>query len=234
MSAASAFGAFRIATAIFVRMENVTTTSRRNAHGGVSHTGRLLAATVLAGALAFSGPVLAQSFESQDPSESIADSEISVEGTRAAERLEDLMTSIENLPESVDRVKIITNMERIDVVYLSDMIDGGAPAELEEAVTENAERIDELQNGLEGSAIFYNALSSQRVNIADVVSILLDEPDATIFVRGVAPNSGVSDETIQDGDEAPAEDDAAMPAESEMPAEADAPADTEEPAAQPQ
>jgi hypothetical protein len=72
------------------------------------------------------------------------------------------------------------------------------------------------------------------VNIADVVSILLDEPDATIFVRGVAPNSGVSDETIQDGDEAPAEDDAAMPAESEMPAEADAPADTEEPAAQPQ
>jgi hypothetical protein len=144
------------------------------------------------------------------------------------------MTSIENLPESVDRVKIITNMERIDVVYLSDMIDGGAPAELEEAVTDNAERIDELQNGLEGSAIFYNALNSQRVNIADVVSILLDEPNATIFVRGVAPDAGVSDETIENGDDAPAEDDAAMPAENEMPADADAAADTEEPTAQPQ
>ncbi|WP_151986171.1 hypothetical protein [Rhizobium sp. EC-SD404] len=213
----------------------MTTTSRRNAHGG-----RLLAATILAGALAFSGLVQAQSFDSQDPSESIADSEISVAGTRAAERLEDLMASIENLPESVDRVKIITNMERIDVVYLSDMMDGGAPAELEEAVAENDERINELQNGIEGSAIFYNALNSQRVNIADVVSILLDEPNATIFVRGVAPDSGVSDETLEGSDEAPAEDDAEapaggeMPAASEAPAETDAPADVDEPAAQPQ
>ncbi|WP_099866825.1 hypothetical protein [Pararhizobium haloflavum] len=142
-------------------------------------------------ALLTATPAISQSFENRDASENIADSEISVEDTSAAERVDDLQQTIADLRESIDRVKIITNMEKIDVVYLSDMIEN-APPEVEEAIEASSERILELQKALEASAIFYNALTSREVNIPDVVSIDLDEPDATIFVRGVAPDQGVT------------------------------------------
>lgn len=142
--------------------------------------------------LAVSSPVLSQSFENQDASENIADSEITVEATKAAERADVLLETIAGLRESIDRVKIITNMEKIDVAYLSDLIGADAPAQVEEAIEANSERISELQKALEASAIFYNALTSRDVNIPDVLSIKLDEPNATIFVRGVAPDEGIS------------------------------------------
>lgn len=147
--------------------------------------------------LAVSSPVLSQSFENQDASENIADSEITVEDTKAAERADDLLQTIGSLNESIDRVKIITNMEKIDVAYLSDLIGADAPTEVEKAIEANSERISELQKALEASAIFYNALTSRNVNIPDVVSIALDEPNATIFVRGVAPDEGITIEEAQ-------------------------------------
>jgi TolA-binding protein len=179
--------------------------TRRIAHGATfaeRWSRRACVAAFLAGIAA--SPALSQSFEIQDSSENIADSEISVGDEQAAEHLDDLLQSIEDLRASIDRVKIITNTERIDVVYLRDMIES-APAELEQAIEENNALILELQKGLEASAIFYNALMSQEVNIPDVVSIRLDEPNATIYVRGVAPDQGVAIEDAPADPAAPAD-----------------------------
>ena len=209
-------------------MDEVSKTTRRNAATG--GTARLFAASMLGASLLLAGPAFSQSFESQDASESIADSEISVEDTSAADRADDLLQSIADLPQSIDRVKIITTMEKIDVVYLSDLIGANPPREIKDAIEASDERIRELQKGLEASAIFYNALTSRDVNIPDVVTITLDEPNATIFVRGVAPDQALSLEEVEgrtdepdtagEAEEAPA----ATGAEEAVPEEA-APAD---------
>lgn len=141
--------------------------------------------------------VQAQDFQRPNASENIADSEISVEDTRAADRADELLGTLNNLPASIDRLKIITTMEKIDVAYLSDLIGENAPESVQDAIAANDENINELQNAIEGSAIFYNALVSQEVNIPDVVSIKLDEPNATVFVRGVPPGAGVSIEQVE-------------------------------------
>lgn len=159
----------------------------------------VLAATCLALATAPTAAP-AQSFDNQDASENIADSEISVDDTKAAERTGELLENLASLPETTDRIKIITTMDRIDVVYLSDLIGENAPKEVREAIEANDERIDGLQQALEGSALFYNALSSRNVNLADVVTVRLEEPDATIFVRGVPPDQGVSLDAVNPED----------------------------------
>ena len=137
-----------------------------------------------------SGAAMAQSFENQDASETIAGSEISVGDTTASERLDALLAAIERVPEVTDRIKVMSDTNSIEVVYLSDAITGDAPEELEQAITENDERITALQQALQASAIFYNALTSQGVNIPDVVAAdIVDERDAIIYVRGVAPDA---------------------------------------------
>lgn len=188
-----------------------------------------LAASVLVAAL-IAGPVAAQDFQRPDAAENIADSEISVEDTNAAERTDELLQTIGTLPESVDRIKIITNMEKIDVVYLSDLVGENAPTEIAEAIEASEDRILQLQKAIESSAIFYNALTSREVNISDVVSIRLSEPDATIFVRGVPPDEGLTLDEVEAGSSegAPAESDAAE----EAPVEESG--GTEEPSAEPQ
>lgn len=172
---------------------------------------RMLVVAVACAALTASSPVLAQSFDRPDASENIADSEILVEDANAAEEMDDLLESVDALPENIDRVKIITNMERIDVVYLTDMIGENAPEEVEQAIADNETRIDQLQKAIEASAIFYNALASRDVNIPDVVSIELDEPNASIYVRGVPPDEGVSLDEV--GDAAPTQEPAELEAE---------------------
>lgn len=145
-------------------------------------------------------PVAAQDFERPNAPENIADSEISVEDTTASERADELLETLASLPESVDRLKIITTMDKIDVAYLSDLIGENAPEEVEKAIEANDENILELQNAIEGSAIFYNALASREVNIPDVVSIKLDEPNATIFVKGIPPDQGVTVDDLESED----------------------------------
>lgn len=177
-----------------------------------------LAAPLLAAALVL-GPAAAQDFQRPDAAENIADSEISVEDTNAAERADELLQTIGALPEAVDRIKIITTMDKIDVVYLSDLVSENAPKEIAEALEVSKDRILQLQKAIESSAIFYNALTSREVNISDVVSIKLNEPDATIFVRGVPPDEGISLDELEEGETsegAPAE---ASEAPQETPAE---------------
>jgi Fic family protein len=162
-------------------------------------------ALVLAIALGLgSSAAMAQSFENQDASEAIAGSEISVGDTTASERLDALLAAIERVPEVTDRIKVMSDTNSIEVVYLSDAITGEAPAELEQAITDNDERITGLQEALQASAIFYNALTSQDVNIPDVVAAdIVDERDAIIYVRGVAPAAAAPEGGSEDP--APAE-----------------------------
>lgn len=190
-----------------------------------------LTASVLMAALAI-GTADAQDFQRPDAAENIADSEISVEDTNAAERADELLATIGALPESVDRIKIITTMEKIDVVYLSDLVGESAPKEITEAIEASKDRILQLQKAIESSAIFYNALTSREVNISDVVSIELKEPNATIFVRGVPPDEGLTLDELEE-----AENPEGATAEEDTPPE-EAPAEengnTEEPPTEPQ
>ncbi len=147
-----------------------------------------------------SSAAMAQSFDNQDASETIAGSEISVDDTTASERLDALLAAIERVPEVTDRIKVMSDTNSIEVVYLSDAISSEAPDELEQAIAENDERITGLQQALQASAIFYNALTSQGVNIPDVVAVdIVDERDAIIYVRGIAPDATAPAEVAPEG-----------------------------------
>ena len=72
--------------------------------------------------------------------------------------------------------------------YLEKHLVGSDPV-LDAALEDSRAELLELQQAIEGSAMFYHAVDSRRILLRDIVGLEFDDANGvTIFVAGADPN----------------------------------------------
>ena len=151
-----------------------------------------LLAVALVGAVPLT---LAQGLDSEGAIDTIVGSDVKTEERNAADEGERVAIAIEASMDNAQIVRRAYNVEGVDIVLLPGVGEGGS--DISAKRDEFADQIVELQQAVEGSAIFYHGINSRRILVRDVVALeFADEnKNATIFVVGVDPGSATSGAT---------------------------------------
>lgn len=169
-------------------------------------------AVILAGALAIGAhPALAQGLDSEGAIDTIVGSDVKTEEKSAVDESERVIAAIEATMDNARIVRRAFNIDEVEIVFLPEV--GKGDSGITEKREEFADQIVELQQSIEGSAIFFHAVDSRQILVRDIVAIEFANENraATIFVAGAAP-AGATPETTADE----------TTADEEEPADADA------------
>ncbi len=154
------------------------------------HALRAAALMILASALGMSGGASAQGLQDPDAIDTIIGSEVREEEVSAAEDVERVLNAIENTAESTRVVRMTTNLDQLDIVFLADasVTEGGPPAPIVEKIDEHADEITALRQEIEGNALIYHAINSRRILVRDILAIEFDgEGGAVVFAAAKPP-----------------------------------------------
>lgn len=145
----------------------------------------LASITALAIAVATSDAgVQAQGLDSQKAIETIIGSEVGEEEGVAEADSDKIIAAIEKTLENTSAVRMVTHLDRIDIVFVSDaaVTEGGPPPEIEAKIEEHEDEIANLRQELEGNAMLYHAINSRQILVRDVLAIEFDEQNqATVY-----------------------------------------------------
>jgi hypothetical protein len=150
-------------------------------------TASLLAAIVsVAPAMAQTGA----SDQQADPVERIVDSEVHEEQVRSADDADRVIAAIEQASENTSLVRKVTDLDRVDIVFMPDSaaVEGGPPPEIATKLDENSESIDGLRRELESNALLYHAINSRNILITDVVGIEFDGDKHLVIFAAAKPS----------------------------------------------
>lgn len=162
-------------------------------------------AIVIAGALGFAAlPAAAQGLDSEGAIDTIVGSDVKTEEKSAVDESERVIAAIEATMENAQLVRRAFNLDQVEIVFLPEVGEGDSG--ITEKREEFADQIVELQQSIEGSAIFYHAVDSRQILVRDIVAIEFanENRTATIFVAGAAPE-GATPSTGGEDETAPAE-----------------------------
>jgi hypothetical protein len=76
--------------------------------------------------------------------------------------------------------------DKVEIVFLPDLDEQGS--DVRAMLDERRDELLELQQAIEGSAMFYHAVDSRRILLRDIVGLEFENNDVTIFVAGSDPN----------------------------------------------
>ena len=150
---------------------------------------RLAAAAAFLLTVAATTPLSAQGLESEEAIEAIIGSEVEEEEARAEADPDKVIAAIENAQEATAQIRKTTNLDRVDIVFLSDAaeIEGGPPPEIARKMEENEEQIDLLRQELEGNAMLFHAVDSRNVLIRDVLAVEFDDDNGVVIYAAAKP-----------------------------------------------
>ncbi len=128
-------------------------------------------------------PLLAQSLKSPETVEKIVGSEVKEEETQTALDADAIIAAIGQTVENTARVRKLTNLKSLDIVYVSDAAatEGGPPPEIAARLDEHKDEIKALRQEIEGNAMLYHALDSRQVQPANVLAIAFPDRDNAII-----------------------------------------------------
>lgn len=131
----------------------------------------------------------AQGLKSPQAIDAIIGSEVEQEEVPVAADTERVIAAIEKSVENAATVRKTTNLDRVDIVFLSDaaLTEGGLPAEIDAKIKANQAAVTELRQELEGNAMLYHAIDSRNVLIRDVLAIEFDQRSVVIFAAAKPP-----------------------------------------------
>lgn len=150
---------------------------------------RLIAA---AGAFLLSAsplPLQAQGLDAEGAIDTIVGSEITTGEEEAGADEDRIIAAIENTPATIAEVRKKFSLDAVEIVFLPDVgPDRGEDGAVDAKVEEFGPRIAELREAIEGSAMFYHAINSNRILLRDIVALEFDDDNGvTIFVAGTQP-----------------------------------------------
>lgn len=158
-------------------------------------TFRILA---LAGMIGATGlPAWSQGLDSEGAIDTIIGGDVKTEEKSAVDEGERVIAAIEATMENAQLVRRAFNLDEVEIVFLPEV--GEGESGITEKRDEFADQIVELQQSIEGSAIFYHAVDSRQILVRDIVAIEFGDENrtATIFVAGAAP-AGIDSPTVPD------------------------------------
>lgn len=148
-----------------------------------------LALTVFLTAV-YSVPLGAQGVNDQEAVDRIIGSEVREEQVQSDDGDERLITAIDKSSENTDVVRKVTNLERVDIIFLPDSsaVEGGPPPKIAAKLSENSETVESLRRELEANALLYHAINSKNVLINDVLAIEFDGDKRVVIFAAAKPS----------------------------------------------
>lgn len=150
---------------------------------GALFAGAFLAASAPGAAL------MAQGLDAEGAIETIIGSEVQEEEAEAAADPATVIAAIENTPAAISAVRMTTNLDTVDIVFLSDatLAEGGPPAEIEATIQEHLAEITELRRELEGNAMLFHAINSRSVLMRDVLAVEFNDENGVVIYAAAQP-----------------------------------------------
>lgn len=155
---------------------------------GASRLHAMAAAAALLVVLGMPQPgLLAQGLDAEGAIDTIVGSEVTTGEEQAADDEQRILEAIDNTAANVSEVRRRFSLDAVEIVFLPDLAQASGTA-VDAALEENREAITELQQAIEGSAMFYHAVDSRRIMLRDVIALEFDDANGvTIFAKGTDP-----------------------------------------------
>ncbi|MHC1550994.1 hypothetical protein [Phyllobacterium sp. K27] len=149
----------------------------------------LCLATLLLAAAIPHTHVIAQGLDAPDAMEKIIGSDVREEEAAASDDEDDIVEAIKKTADNINIVKMITNLDAIKIVFLSDATDvhGGPPPKVEASLNESDDAIQDLRRELEGNAMLYHAINSRGILMRDVLAIKFDGTKTAVVYAAAKP-----------------------------------------------
>ena len=139
--------------------------------------------------LAGSGAAWTQGLDAEGAVDAIVGSEVHEEETRATADADKVIAAIDKTAENTSAVRKVTQLDRVDIVFLSDaaQTEGGPPPEIERKLEENEEAIETLRQEIEGNAMLYHALNSRQILMRDILALEFDDANGVTIYAAAKP-----------------------------------------------
>lgn len=151
----------------------------------------LIAATACAVALMLaSAPIsFGQGVESPESVDRIVGSEVQEEEAAASAEPGRVIAAIEKTAENTEMVRKLSNVDVMDIVYLTDsaQTEGGPPPEIEAKLEANRKDIEELRKEIEGNAMVYHAIHARQILPRDVLAVEFEAPAKLVIFAAAKP-----------------------------------------------
>jgi len=126
-------------------------------------------------------PVLAQGLDSEKAIDTIIGSEVDEQQSSAGHEARSVVAAIEKTQEAIATVRKISNVNKLEIVYLPDAAEDAAPPAIRDAVSRHEEEIDELRKEIEGNAMLFHAIDSRSLLVRDVLAVDFGAGDAVVI-----------------------------------------------------
>ena len=126
-------------------------------------------------------PNFAQGLDSEQAIDTIIGSEVEEQQSSAGEEARKVVAAIEKTQDAIATVRKISNVGKLEIVYLPDAAQGSAPAAIREAIARHEADIDELRQEIEGNAMLFHAIDSRSLLIRDVLAVDVAANDAVVI-----------------------------------------------------
>jgi len=126
-------------------------------------------------------PCLAQGLDSEQAIETIIGSKVEEQQSSAGEEARRVVAAIERTDEAIAAVRKLTNVGKLEIIYLPDAAEGGAPPAVREAVSRHEKDIVELRKQIESNAMLFHAIDSRSLLMRDVLAVDVAAPDAVVI-----------------------------------------------------
>jgi len=152
---------------------------------------KLAAATIL-GSLSWSVPAIAEENlgnRQQQSVERIIGSEVREKQARSEDDTDRIIAAIEKSSENTNRIRKVTNLDRLDIIFMPDStaVEGGPPEEVASRLSEYSRNVDDMRRELESNALFYHAVNSRNILIKDILAIEFDSDTHVVIFAAANP-----------------------------------------------
>ncbi|MGB3387100.1 MAG: hypothetical protein WBA88_03870 [Pseudaminobacter sp.] len=131
--------------------------------------------------------LMAQGLDSQKAIDTIIGSEVREEEASAKAEPDKIIAAIENTAANTSEVRKISNLDKVDIVFLPDAAENGLPPEVDAKVKEHEKEIIDLRKELEGNAMLFHAINSRAILMRDILAIEFDSPKSVIIYATAKP-----------------------------------------------
>ena len=126
-------------------------------------------------------PFFAQGLGNEQAIDTIIGSEVEEQQSNAGEEAGKVVAAIEKTQEAIATVRKISNVGKLEIIYLPGAAEDNAPPAIREAVARHENDIDELRKEIEGNAMLFHAIDSRSLLIRDVLAIDVAAADEVVI-----------------------------------------------------
>lgn len=119
----------------------------------------------------------------------IIDSEVREEQARSEDDKDRIIAAIENSGENTNRIRKVTDLDRIDIIFIPDSsaVEGGPPEEIAGKLSEYSQDVDDMRRVLQSNALLYNAVNSRNILIGNILAIEFDSDKHVVIFAAAKP-----------------------------------------------